>query len=147
MYLALSEHIFVKKSWFALFDSMGEYVLCKGETFLGIHVAQNTIQNTAESLLLFSLVFIYLLIRYYLDREKERERETDVRHYRPAFLSFGESGGRYPRPVFRGVSHPRCRHHRGTPKDRSGNDLEIIYSAGVCGVVPQKGVYALRIRS
>lgn len=62
------------------------------------------------------------------------------------FLSFGESGGRYLRPVFRGVSHPRCRHHRGTPKDRSGNDPEIIYSAGVSGGAAERA-YALRIRS
>jgi len=33
------------------------------------------------------------------------------------------------------------------PKDRSGNDPEIIYSAGVRGVTPRKGAYALRIRS
>lgn len=55
-------------------------------------------------------------------------------------MSSGESGGRYPRPVFRGASHPRCRHHGGTPKDRSGNDPEIIYSAGVRGSAA-RGVY------
>jgi hypothetical protein len=119
----------------------------KGETSSrNTYRARNNSERTAESSLLFSLVFVLADTLSLGQGEKKRDR-GDARHYRPTFLSFGESGGRYPRPVFRGVSHPRCRHHGGTPKDRSGNDPEIIYSAGVRGEVPQKGAYALRIRS
>jgi len=83
--------------------------------------------------------YYYVVLFLYLIRYRQ-DREIDARHYEFAFLSFGESGGgRYPRPVFRGVSHPRCRHHSGTPKDRSGNDLEIIYSAGVRGSAAEGG--------
>lgn len=89
----------------------------------------------------FALVLI--LIDMLLSQDRQRYRRALFRY---PFLSFGESGGRYLRPVFRGVSHPRRRHHRGTPKDRSGNDPEIIYSAGVPGGAAERA-YALRIRS
>jgi len=78
----------------------------------------------------------------------QRKAKRQTFHFRliSVFLFFGESAGRYPCPVFRGTSHPRYEHHDGTPKDRSGNDPEIIYSVGMRGGTAKRAC-ALRIYS
>lgn len=103
-----------------------EHILHKSEIF-NIYLVRNDpvyIQSKCY-------YYCFALVLIFIDMSLSENR--DARAISNPFLSFGESGGRYLRPVFRGVSHPRCRHHGGTPKDRSSNDPEIIYSAGVPG--------------